>query len=52
VHSESISEDTAYIMVDLLSAVVNEGTGWRAKELGRPAAGKTGTTNDLKDAWF
>ncbi|MBN1225843.1 MAG: PBP1A family penicillin-binding protein [Deltaproteobacteria bacterium] len=52
VHSESISEDTAYIMVDLLSAVVSEGTGWRVKELGRPAAGKTGTTNDLKDAWF
>lgn len=50
--SESISEETAYIMVDLLRAVVEEGTGWRVKALERPAAGKTGTTNDLKDAWF
>jgi penicillin-binding protein 1A len=43
---------TAYLMTDLLRAVVQEGTGWRAKALGRPVAGKTGTTNDLFDAWF
>ncbi|RLB69741.1 MAG: penicillin-binding protein, partial [Deltaproteobacteria bacterium] len=29
-----------------------EGTGWRAKAIKRPSAGKTGTTNDLKDAWY
>jgi penicillin-binding protein 1A len=49
---ESISKETAYIMTDLLKAVIKEGTGWRAKALRRPAAGKTGTSNDLKDAWF
>jgi penicillin-binding protein 1A len=43
---------TAYLMTDLLRAVVQEGTGWRAKQLGRPVAGKTGTTNELHDAWF
>ena len=49
---ESISEETAAVMTDLLKAVIKEGTGWRAKALKRPAAGKTGTTNDLRDAWF
>jgi penicillin-binding protein 1A len=43
---------TAYLMTDLLRAVVREGTGWRIKQLKRPVAGKTGTTNDLFDAWF
>lgn len=32
--------------------MVKEGTGWRLKALGRPVAGKTGTTNDFRDAWF
>jgi penicillin-binding protein 1A len=49
---EAISEETAAVMTDLLKAVIQEGTGWRAKALKRPAAGKTGTTNDLRDAWF
>jgi len=48
----SIPKETAYVMTDLLTAVVKEGTGWRIKALKRPAAGKTGTTNDLRDAWF
>jgi penicillin-binding protein 1A len=43
---------TAYLMVDMLQAVVQEGTGWRARALGRATGGKTGTTNDLKDAWY
>jgi penicillin-binding protein 1A len=43
---------TSYLMTDMLRAVVEEGTGTRAKALGRPIAGKTGTTNDLYDAWF
>ncbi len=47
-----LSKETCYIMTDLLQAVIQEGTGWRVKALKRPAAGKTGTTNDLRDAWF
>jgi 1A family penicillin-binding protein len=38
-------------MIDLLSSVVREGTG-RAAHLDRPAAGKTGTSEDYRDAWF
>lgn len=49
---EAISRETAYIMTNLLQGVVQNGTGFRAKALGRPAAGKTGTTNNLNDAWF
>ena len=47
-----ISEETAYVMTDLMKAVITEGTAWRIKQLKRPAAGKTGTTNNLMDAWF
>lgn len=49
---EVISRQTAYVMTNLLEAVIQEGTGWRIKALKRPAAGKTGTTNNLWDAWF
>ena len=47
-----ISPETAYLITNVMESVVQEGTGWRAKALGRPSAGKTGTTNDLKDAWY
>ena len=47
-----ISPQTAYIVTHLLQGVIEEGTGQKAKELGQPAAGKTGTTNEMKDAWF
>ncbi|MCK4536134.1 MAG: PBP1A family penicillin-binding protein, partial [Desulfuromonadales bacterium] len=47
-----ISPETSYLITNLLESVVRHGTGWRAKALKRPTAGKTGTTNDLKDAWF
>ena len=47
-----IDKSTAYIMTSLLESVVKEGTGKRVKALKRPVAGKTGTTNDLQDAWF
>jgi penicillin-binding protein 1A len=51
---EAISPETAHVMTNLLAAAVKEsgGTGWRIKALNRPAAGKTGTTNELRDAWF
>ncbi|MCB1556459.1 MAG: penicillin-binding protein, partial [Alphaproteobacteria bacterium] len=41
-----------YQIVSMLEGVVERGTGVRIKELGRPLAGKTGTTNESKDAWF
>lgn len=43
---------TAYQMVSILEGVVQRGTGTALKTLGRPIAGKTGTTNDSKDTWF
>jgi penicillin-binding protein 1A len=42
----------AFVASHLLKEVVSYGTGAGAKQLGRPAAGKTGTTNDYNDAWF
>ncbi len=48
----AIPAANAYVMTDLLEGVIQEGTGWRVKALKRPAAGKTGTTNELRDAWF
>ncbi|HKD40550.1 MAG TPA: PBP1A family penicillin-binding protein [Myxococcaceae bacterium] len=47
-----MSPETGYIVLDLLRSVVREGTGAPAQRLGKPAAGKTGTTNDSFDAWF
>ncbi|XXJ20293.1 penicillin-binding protein 1A [Desulfovibrio caledoniensis] len=49
---DAISPQTAYIMATLMKQVVQNGTGWRAKVLGRPVAGKTGTSNMEQDAWF
>jgi len=47
-----ISAETAAIMTDMLRAVVLEGTGRKSREIGRPLAGKTGTTDSYKDALF
>ena len=47
-----IDQSTAYIITSLLEGVVKYGTGRRVRELNRPVAGKTGTTNNLHDAWF
>jgi len=47
-----VKPEIARTMVAMLSEVVQFGTAIRAKALGRPAAGKTGTTNDFSDAWF
>ena len=55
VHSERvISPETAFQMVAMLSDVLDRGTGVAARRLGVrfPSGGKTGTTNDFKDAWF
>ncbi len=47
-----LSPQHAFIMTHLLEGVVQHGTGQRAKVLGRPVAGKTGTSSDYADAWF
>ncbi len=48
---EVIKENTACIVTKMLEGVILRGTGTRAR-IGRPAAGKTGTTNDYTEAWF
>jgi penicillin-binding protein 1A len=50
--TEAIKADVAYVMTYLLEGVTESGTGAAAKTLKRPVAGKTGTTDDLADAWF
>jgi len=47
-----IDQSTAYIITSMLEGVVKYGTGRRVRKLNRPVAGKTGTTNNLHDAWF
>ncbi len=47
-----ISPETAFLVTNLMRGVVLEGTGVAAQRLGKPAAGKTGTTNDSFDTWF
>jgi membrane carboxypeptidase/penicillin-binding protein len=47
-----ISPETSYLVTSMLESVVKRGTGKRVQDLGRPVAGKTGTTNDFHDAWF
>jgi penicillin-binding protein 1A len=50
--TDVVPPDVARTMVAMLEEVVQFGTGVRAKEIGRPSAGKTGTTNDFTDAWY
>jgi penicillin-binding protein 1A len=47
-----MAQATAYVMTDLMRNVVLSGTGRGARALGRPAAGKTGTSTGFRDAWF
>ena len=49
---EVISRETAYLITNMMEDVVQKGTGQAAKGLGRPLAGKTGTTNEFINAWF
>jgi penicillin-binding protein 1A len=52
--ARAVSEATAFLMTSMMADVVNAGTAWQARRVGftLPAAGKTGTTNDYRDAWF
>jgi len=47
-----LTPQTAYMITHLLKDVIRSGTGTKAQALNRPAAGKTGTTNDNFDVWF
>ena len=55
-HQASFQDGTspavAYLITSLMRSVVEEGTAAAVRELNRPAAGKTGTTNEYRDAWF
>jgi penicillin-binding protein 1A len=47
-----VSPELAYVMTSMLRGTIERGTGAAARALGRPAAAKTGTTNDYSNAWF
>jgi 1A family penicillin-binding protein len=51
---QAIRPVTAYLMADMLRGVIDGGTGYGVRQMGfaLPAGGKTGTTNDYRDAWF
>jgi len=51
VKTQALSASVAYLTTDMLKGVISGGTGTAAK-IGRPAAGKTGTTQEYRDAWF
>jgi penicillin-binding protein 1A len=53
--TEALSEETAFLMIELMKGVVNEGTGTRIRshyKINSELAGKTGTTNNQSDGWF
>ena len=47
-----LSKETAYLITNMMEDVIQRGTAQAARGMGRPLAGKTGTTNDYTDAWF
>jgi 1A family penicillin-binding protein len=49
---QALPPDLAYVVTHMLQGTIERGTGQAAKALGRPAAAKTGTTNDYSNAWF
>jgi penicillin-binding protein 1A len=49
---EVLSQESAYLIANMMEDVIQQGTAQAAKGMGRPLAGKTGTTNDFTDAWF
>jgi penicillin-binding protein 1A len=52
VRKQVLDPHTAYQITSMLEGVVKRGTGYKVAKVGKPLAGKTGTTNDEKDAWF
>ena len=50
--NQVVSKETAYLITHMMMDVIQRGTGKRARFIGRPLAGKTGTTNGFRDAWF
>ena len=50
--AQIIDQRTAYQIVSLLQGVVQYGTGVSVRAVGKPIAGKTGTSNESKDTWF
>jgi penicillin-binding protein 1A len=50
--TDVVSAGTAFIMTTIFEDVIKRGTGYPNAIIGRPAAGKTGTTSDFRDAWF
>jgi len=52
VRKKAVDANTAYLMTSLMESVIKEGTATSVRSINRPAAGKTGTTNNLHDAWF
>jgi len=49
---QTLDPVSAFLVTNIMHGVIQHGTGWRARALGRIAAGKTGTTNKQVDAWF
>ena len=47
-----LTKESAYLITNMMEDVIQRGTGQAARGMGRPLAGKTGTTNDFTDAWF
>ncbi|MDX2263720.1 MAG: penicillin-binding protein 1A [Hyphomicrobiales bacterium] len=52
VRKQIVNPLTAYQVTSILEGAVRRGTGYEVSKVGKPLAGKTGTTNDEKDAWF
>ena len=50
--TQALRPEVAYIVLDMMRSVVNGGTGGKASVLRMDVAGKTGTSNDARDAWF
>lgn len=49
---DAMRPEVAYVLTEMMRSVVDEGTAGKAKVLKMPIAGKTGTSNDVRDAWF